>query len=301
MKQIWKRMWRVGITAATIVGGLQAQVSLVQVGRNGTEAWFLDGTGVEIHTESTGSTKISSRGEVGIGPGIGPEDALSRVVVDSGNNILFAYSLEASRGKSLDTVSIRVGPVSPAMEADILRRARAARPPTFSGAHLPTVAAVREFPPIKIGEAVTLDILYKPSTGEKIYDVFRPITRQAISLKDIVVKVNGKIIMAPRSSMSGDAVRVDIPDHGAYVVALYGPQKIPAIYNFQPIAHADGRVLSWEMDGEKVEIESRTNVLTQPATASLWVYHDRQYHSKDLPYSVSLRVAETVEWLLPRK
>ena len=121
-------------------------------------------------------------GEVGIGPGIGPQDVMSRVVIDSGNNILFAYSLEASRGKSLDTVSIRVGPISPAMEADILRRAKAARPPRFADAHLPTMAAVRELPPVKIGEAVTLDILYKPTTGEKIYDVFRPITRLTISL-----------------------------------------------------------------------------------------------------------------------
>ncbi len=107
--------------------------------------------------------------------------------------------------------------------------------------------------------------------------------------------------MAPRSSMTGGVVRVDIPDHGAYIVAIYDPKNMPAIYNFQPIPHADGRVLNWEMDGKKVAIESRTNVLTQPAAAPLWVYHDRQYRSQDLPYSVSLRVAETVEWLLPRK
>ena len=67
---------------------------------------------------------------------------------------------------------------------------------------------------------MTLDILYKPTTGEKIYDVFRPITRLTISLTNIVVNVNGTTIMAPRSSMTGDVVRVDIPDHGAYVVAI---------------------------------------------------------------------------------
>ena len=67
------------------------------------------------------------------------------------------------------------------------------------------------------------------------------------------------------------------------------------------VARADGRMLSWEMDGDKLEITSRTNVLMQAAEAPLWVYHDPQYRSQDLPHTVGLRVADTVEWLLPRK
>ena len=37
-----------------------------------------------------------------------------------------------------------------------------------------TVAAVRDFPAVKRGEAVMVDILQNPATGEKIYDVLRP-------------------------------------------------------------------------------------------------------------------------------
>jgi hypothetical protein len=136
---------------------------------------------------------------------------------------------------------------------------------------------------------------------KKIYDVFRPITREAISLTNIVVKVNEKLMMAPASSITGAAVRIDIPDHGAYVVAIDNPNNMPAIYNFQPVARADGRTLSWEMDGDKIEIASRSNVLARTAEAPLWVYHDPQYRSQDLPHTVSLRVADAVEWLLPRK
>ena len=282
-----------------VAGALWAQS--VNLGQGGMQAWFRDGTGIEIHTESTGPTKISSSGQIGIGPGDGSEDLINRVVIDSAGNFLFAYNLEGSRGKSLDTVTIRIEPISAATERDILQQAKAAKPPKFSGAHVPTVAAVREFPSVGIGEFVRLEILYNPSTGERIYDVFRPIMREAISLKNIMVTVNGKGIMAPPSSMTAAAVRIDIPDHGAYVLAIADPKHVQSLYTFQAIAAVDGRRLSWEMDGDKIEIISKLNVLTQAVKGSLWIYHDAQYRSQDLPNSVGVRAADGVEWLIPRK
>ena len=186
-------------------------------------ASFPDGTGLEIFTEATGSSQIDSEGEMGIGPGVGSQDLVNRVVRDRANNILFVYNLEASRGTSPDTVKIRIEPISAASEAGMLKyEASHGRP--FPGAHLPTVAGVREFPAVKIGEAVTLDILYNPSTGEKIYDVLRPITSsspvmsvtsvvapETISLKQIAIRVNGRAMSAPASFLIGSAVRIDIP------------------------------------------------------------------------------------------
>src|SRR6266849_6550431 len=103
-------------------------------------AWFPDGTGVEIYTEATASTRPSSGGVIGIGPGIGSQDLVNRVVVDSGNNILFAYNIEASRGTRKDTVVIRIEPLSSATEEGMLKE-RAKDRPKFSGTHVPTVAA----------------------------------------------------------------------------------------------------------------------------------------------------------------
>src|SRR5579871_4347365 len=124
-------------------------------------AWFADGAGLEIYTETTGSTHLASAGEIGIGPGTRPsQDLVNHVVIDSANTILFAYNLEASRGTWPDTTAIRILPISAAMEAGILKRANTPGWPKFSGQHLPTVAAVREFPSVKLGEGVTLDILY---------------------------------------------------------------------------------------------------------------------------------------------
>jgi len=272
-------------------------------------ASFPDGTGVEIFTETTGSSQIDPRGEMGIGPGVGSEDLVNRVVRDRANNILFVYNLEASRGASPDTVKIRIEPISAASEAGMLKyEASHGRP--FPGARLPTVAGVREFPAVKIGEAVTLDILYNPSNGEKIYDVLRPIASsspvmsvtsvaapETISLKQIAIRVNGRAMSAPASFIIGSAVRIDIPRYGTFVVAAYNPHEASPDHGFAAIAHADGKTLSWAMGRDRVEITSGTNVLTRSGNSVLWVYHDPHYQ----PDVVGLQAADTVDWLLPKR
>jgi hypothetical protein len=272
-------------------------------------ASFPDGTGLEIFSETTGSSQIDSEGEMGIGPGVGSEDLVNRVVRDRANNILFVYNLEASRGASPNTVKIRIAPISAASEAGMLKyEASHGRP--FPSAHLPTVAGVREFAAVKIGEAVALDILYNPSSGEKIYDVLRPITSsspvmsvtsvaapETISLKQIAIRVNGQAVSAPASWMIGAAVRIDIPRHGTYVVASYDPHEASPNHGFAAIAHADGKALSWATDGVRVDITSSTNVLTRSGKGVLWMYHDPHYQ----PDVVGLQAADTVDWLLPKR
>jgi hypothetical protein len=229
--------------------------------------------------------------------------------VDRANNILFVYNLEASRGKSPDTVMNRIEPISAATEAGMLKNAAVPGRPRFSGAHLPTVAGVREFPAVRIGEAVTLDILYNPSTGEKVFDVLRPITappsamsvtavpaRETISLKEIAMQ-DGRAVSAPASFLIGSAVRIDIPRHGTYVVAAYDPQKASPDRGFAAIARAGGKTVSWAMGPDHVEITSNTNILTRSGKGLLWVYHDPHYQ----PHVVGLQSADTVDWLLPKR
>lgn len=273
-------------------------------------ASFPDGTGLEIFTETTGSSQINSIGEMGIGPGAGSQDLVNRVVIDSANNILFVYNLEASRGASPGTVKIRIEPISAATETGMLKDATRPGRPRFSGAHLPTVAGVREFA-VKIGEAVTLDILYNPSTGEKIYDVLRPIITssssgmsvtsvappETISLKQIAIRVNGHAMSAPASFIIGSAIRIDIPRLGTYVVASKDPHEATPDHGFAAIAHADGKTLGWVIGGDRVEITSGTNVLTRSEKGVLWVYHDSHYQ----PDVVGLQAADTVDWLLPKR
>ena len=278
-------------------------------------AWLRDGFGLEIHSESTGSTRAISNGALGIGPGAASRDVLDRWVMDSSDNILFDYNLEAERNPS-GTVRIRIEPISPKMEANLLER-RAKGLEKFSGDRVPTVAAVRELSAVKFGEAVTLDILYNPSTGERIYDVIQPVqgpppvpkpypemlttavkSRPEISLRDITIQVNGHAISAAPGWLVGTAVRIDIPGHGAYFAALYDQKDAPPIlYAFKQIAQASGKKLRWSVDGDQIEIDSTTNVLTQAPSGVLWLYHDARVKSQDL----KLQAGDTVDALMAKK
>lgn len=255
-------------------------------------ASFPDGTGLEIYTETTGSSHIDLGGAMGTGRGDGSHDNLvKRFVVDRSNNVLFLYSVEVSRGANPYSVMIRILPTGGAPDR-----------------HIPTVAAMREFPAVKIGEAVTLDILANPSTGEKIYDVLCPIRidppyprtsvisasgRQTISLNDISLRVDGRTVSAPASFIIGSAVRIDIPGHGTYILAAADPHQP----QFSATARADGKTLSWSLGPERVEISSHTNVLAKSLNGTLWLYHDPHFQ----PNVVGLQAADTVEWLLPKK
>jgi hypothetical protein len=269
-------------------------------------ASFPDGAALEILTQTTGSSPIDPRGEMGIGPGAGPQDMVNRVVIDRAGNILFAYNLEASHGAAPGAVKIRIEPISPASEATIIKMSSMGGRSHFTGAHVPTVAAVREFPAVQIGQAVTLDILQNPSTGEKIYDVLRPIAgsarvmsvesvaaQETISLNRITVRINGKSMPAPSSVVMGEVIRIDIPRHGACILAAADPHQA----DFNKIGRADGKTLTWTNGSDRFEITSMANVLTQAEKGELWVFQDRHYQ----PDVVSLQSADTVDWLLPKR
>jgi hypothetical protein len=280
-----------------------AFVATAADGSRGLRASFPDGTGVEIRTETTGSSPIDPVGQMGIGPGAGSRDMVNRVVLDRANHILFGYHLEASRGVSPGTVRIRIAPLSAETEDGILRRAHGPRP---VGPTTPTVAGVREFPDVRFGQAVTLDILYNPSTGEKIFDVLRPVpasekgmavssepASQTISLKDVTITVDGRRIPAPASFLIGAAVRVDLPGLGTYVLAAADPNQP----GFAAAAQADGKTLSWSSGRHRIEITSATGILTGSEKGTPWLYFDPHYR----PDVVGLQSADTVDWLLPKR
>lgn len=268
-------------------------------------ASFPDGTGVEIRTETTGSSPVDTIGQMGIAPGVGSLDLVNRVVLDRANHILFAYNLEASHGAIPGTVRIRILPLTSASENAILGNGPTPRY-GFPGGHIPTVVAIREFPDVRISQVVTLDILYNPSTGEKIFDILRPVlaTRsgmsvyvavlpETISLKDVAILVNGRTLAAPASFLTGSAVRIDLPHLGTYVLGASDPHQA----GFEAIARVDGKILTWTSGRARIEITSATNILTSAGKGTLWLYHDPHYQ----PDVVSLQSADTVDWLLPKR
>ena len=150
-----------------IVAAVFAVSSCAQDGKDHIWVWFPDSTCLALSAESTGGHPADFHS----GGGMLRKGEIYRFVVDSQKVFLFAYQLEAKRSEVEGAVFIRIKPLDPVIEAELSRIA------TAPGGHIPTVAAVREFPVVRIGEALKLDILYNPTTKETIYDVLRPLSR----------------------------------------------------------------------------------------------------------------------------
>jgi hypothetical protein len=119
-------------------------------------------------------------------------------------------------------------------------------------------------------------------------------TPAQLSLKGVELRVNGQLMNAPVSWMIGATVRIDVPGHGAYVIAAADPKNA----HFYQAVQADGKSLSWSIDGDQVQVISKTDV---GASGIIWVYHDIKFKSQDQPDAVRLQTADNVEWLLPKK
>jgi hypothetical protein len=287
---------------------ITASAALATESSGAHKAWFRDGVALEIFAETTGATQASAaQGILGVTYG-----RMVRAVVDIGNHALFGYIVEAYRDAKPGTIAIRIRPLdSKAM--DLLNLPALGIRIAETG--VPTVSAVREFHFVKIGEAVALDILYNPSTLEKVYDVIRPIDeppprpgtvlkgpfppREELSLKNIALRVNGQEVAAPPSWMVGAAARIDVPGHGSYVIAAYDPKASGR--QFFPNVIASGEALTWSIDGDDIEMKSQTNVLTSRLEGTLWIYHDPTFRAQDQPGTVRLQTADAIEWLMSKK
>jgi hypothetical protein len=117
---------------------------------------FEDGTVVGFHTESTGANSLlSTSGSVEVAAG----DEAYRFVLDQEDHVIFGYSIEAQKlgqGK----FAVRIKPVDQEkvrLESKFLRQR--------STGDIPTLASARDFPPLRTGDAVQVDILYNPGTA----------------------------------------------------------------------------------------------------------------------------------------
>lgn len=212
--------------------------------------WFPDGAGLELRTETTGSTgqtDLSGGGTISYG-------RVSRFVEDSHNTTVFAYGLEAHKAEP-DTITIRIKPGT---------------------AGNPTVSAVREFPAVKYGQEVKIEILANPSTGERVYDVLRPIEGPSPSLGRPAVQgiwvpklvVNGQNVEVKSSWAIGQPARLYVPGHGAYYLSW---ESRP---NFRLSGYIEKSRLIFLMDRQYVEMTFKSNVLTGAEGGPVWVYHD---------------------------
>jgi hypothetical protein len=270
-------------------------------------AYFLDGTGVEFEQEATGSTVLALHG----GGLAVSDEGIERVVPDKEGNILYAYFIEAWASPQSGAVTIRIKPLNKETEASLRSHPG---PGWHATGPIGTVAGVREFPGVRKGQAVRLEILYNPSTGEKIYDILRPSTDvspenaghmgaeaalagEEFSFREIALAVNGQKTAAPAGWLTGAAARLYLPGHGAYFLSTYQPKTA---HVFRRIVYADRHNLEFAIDGDFIRVTSNGNVLTRSESGIVWVYHDPQYQPESQSGAADLVFADKVESLAPK-
>jgi hypothetical protein len=173
---------------------------------------------------------------------------------------------------------------------------------------VPTVASVREFKSVRIGEAVSIDILFNPSTGERIFDVIQPITltpaqvalKETAQLEDefsfmkVRIAINGKTVEEPGNSwMIGGAMKIALPGRGTVYLAI----KPVTSHPFQPVGRAEKGKLTFPLGTDFVEITSAENVMKKSSYRTIWVYWDPKAPNT---HSVDLTCSGTIESLLPK-
>lgn len=235
--------------------------------------WFEDGTALDFSTRTTGSTAISTEGSLVASVFNG----IHRVVLDKDGKLLFVYGVEAWRDALPQTFFIRIKPVDRDLELE-----RAAGMPWLFGkaTHpFPTVAAVREFPGVRLGDAILLDILQNPATGEKIFDVISPIESSAarsapgdsFRVANARVVVNGQTMrVTGDGAAAGAALAIRLPAKGSYYLATHSSTQ----YSFQPAGKVEHDRLTLKLDGDTISILGSGDLLRNSAYSTVWVYHD---------------------------
>ena len=235
---------------------------------------------LELHTESSaGTSLLSTNGSVEVGAG---HDA-HRFVLDKDDKVIFGYYIE-TRKTDLGECLLRIKPFDREKirhESWYLRQKGAG--------DVPTLAAAREFPQLKPGDEVQVDIFHNPGTGEKVYDVIRVASQRArkpageqFSLLRPRVDVNGKIIRDTSNFwMIGGGLVISMPGRGDYYFGLSPCSDTPC----RPAAWVDHNVLRFYAGSDLIEVTAKANVLQTSEYRTLWMYHDPESKARAVDFT----------------
>ena len=262
---------------------------------------------IEFHTESSlANSPLSTSGSVEVGAG---HDA-HRFVLDKQDHVVFGYYIEA-RKAGQGTFTLRIKPFDQEkirLESEFLRQR--------STGGVPTLAGARDFPPLRVGDAVQVDILYNPVTKEKLYDVLKvagerqPASQRApnpagelFSLQGFRVDINGKTVREPQNTwMIGGGLLIYLPGRGDFYLGLSPCPGTPC----RASGWADHNVLRFHAGNELVEVVAKSNVLQNADYRTIWVYHDpesetRAVEGRSVDFTCGNDVESLIRWRKQKK
>jgi hypothetical protein len=199
-----------------------------------------------------------------------------RVIRDWERNPLFAYEIEiATTGGG--TYQITAKPAS----AEFAQSFQNGSLPRLNSApSVPTLNAtstVNCFP----GGSVTLDLLYNPSTGQKITDTITLVDLNAdvrgtpmdgtLRFHDLEFRLNETNLTPSPIGIGGHSVYIYVPGRGGFFFALDQPQEYS---QFQKVGFVDGKRLRFTWANQSYEVISTEPILSNAGSAEVWVFVD---------------------------
>jgi hypothetical protein len=261
-----------------------------------------NGAAIALHTESSrANSPLSTSGSVVVGA----FDGAHRIVLDKESKPVFAYDIEL-RKTAPGAVTLRIKPIDQQKV-----RTEDWYPKGKLTGDIPTLTGAREFPPLQIGDAVQVDILYNPGTNEKLWDVIRVVEgleehlQQRLktptgrfSFDRVKITIDGRMLYERRNSwMIGSAMKMVVPGHGEYYFLLEPTTDFP----FQASGWVDHNVLRFKAAGESVEITGMSNLLQHAEFGTVWVYHVPEAKVARKAQSIDFTCADNMNQLLGRE
>jgi hypothetical protein len=272
----------------------------------GSNAIFPDGTTVVFDNKvaSALAEKSNSRVRVfNVLSAVGGANVVHRVFVDGENRTHFGYDLDVKKDAETGKFTLTFKPLSVILFSNVA--------PSKILPKFPEPMQVKE------GDTISVDLLENPKTKEKIADFIKILqgapnqknnqfnnsgvviipdaksvqtfTRVTVdstdgppkdfSLDEVILQmfnasltVNGKLL-AEKKVAFGANVYFYVKGKGRFVISPFPREG----FKFQKTGMIDGRNISFEMNGDKYEIQSLAPIICSGGKWNLWVLHEPDY------------------------
>jgi hypothetical protein len=225
-------------------------------------------------------------------------NVVHRVLVDKAGAFVFGYDLVVKPLADKKQFEVSVRPLSADFEERLKRRQSLNAPRARLGLSIPTLPA-GEAQMLDDGDAFALDLLVNAQLGVKIVDVVRlsfdrarlternaapprdfTLDKVELAVKDYRLFINGAEVTAHniKRDCEGALVWFYVAGRGRFIFSL-----IPRPgYDFHKDAVVEDDKITFTMDGEYYEWESREPIVPGGGHWNLWVMREADYEAPEL-------------------